>query len=110
MSAEKHDTGKLRLSLVPPNGVEAVARVMQFGERKYAAHNFLEGEGLGVTRMIEAAMRHISQHNRGEDLDPESGLLHLAHAGAELLMALETIHVHGWKGDERPACYKQPKQ
>jgi len=111
--AEKHDQGKLRLSLVPPHGLAHVAEVMQFGEKKYAAHNFIQEGGLGMTRCVEAAMRHILSHQQGETMDPESGLMHLAHAAASLLMGLEHKSIYGMTGDERPQLYldrhDQPK-
>ena len=76
--AIKHDDGKPRLDLLDRCFLEETARVLGFGADKYAPHNYKKG--LAYTRLIAAAMRHIVAFNDGEDIDPESGLSHLAHA------------------------------
>ena len=38
---------------------------------------------------MDACLRHINLHRRGEEVDPESGLPHLAHAVACLMFLLE---------------------
>ena len=42
-------------------------------------HNWRDG--LDWTRVSSAVLRHLSAWHGGEDIDPESGLSHLAHAG-----------------------------
>lgn len=60
---------------------------MDFGKRKYDAHNWRKG--LAWSRPLSAAMRHIMAFNDGEDKDPESGLSHLGHAMACIMFLLE---------------------
>lgn len=36
-------------------------------------------KGMEWSRMVDAALRHLGAWNEGEDLDPESGISHLAH-------------------------------
>ena len=98
--------GKPRMSLVPPNAVRQVAAVMTYGEAKYAAWNYLNGEGLPFSDYLDAAERHLSAFNCGEDLDPESGLPHLAHAAACILMLMEMQLVHPQQDDRCKAFQK----
>lgn len=81
----KFDTDKPRLELLDRAWLEQVASVLGFGAKKYAAHNWRKG--LQQSRLIGAALRHLHAHNSGEDLDPESGLPHLAHASCCLMFA-----------------------
>lgn len=82
----KHDAGKAPLSLVPPEALLEVARVFGFGAAKYARNNFRHG--MDWSRLQDAAERHWKQWQMGEDLDPESGLHHLAHAACCTMIAL----------------------
>jgi len=74
----KYDQGKLQLDLIPRAALDQIAKVLGFGKEKYAAHNWRKG--IVYSRLIAAALRHITAYNDGEDLDPESGLSHVAHA------------------------------
>lgn len=75
----KFDQDKPRMDLLDTGFLEDVASVLGFGAKKYAAHNWRNG--ISYSRLIGAAMRHLGAINRGEDLDPESGLPHTAHLG-----------------------------
>lgn len=89
--ATKNDKGKVDLSLLSPIMKEGVARAMQFGAEKYSRHNYLNG-GFTSGRLLASLMRHIDAYVRGEDLDPESGLHHLFHAGANIQMLVDNMH------------------
>jgi len=73
----KYDTGKLPWHLMSVCATEEMLRVLQFGESKYNAHNWRKG--FKWSRLISAAARHLFAYARGEDRDPETGLLHTAH-------------------------------
>lgn len=81
----KFDTNKPRMDLLDRQWLEDVASVLGFGAQKYEAHNWRKG--LQQSRLIGAALRHLHAHNSGEDMDPESGLPHLAHASCCLMFA-----------------------
>lgn len=81
--ALKHDEGKLPLDLLPFEALEQVALVLQHGREKYDAHNWRKG--FLYSRLIASVLRHIFAFARGEDRDPESQLLHTAHAICGLL-------------------------
>lgn len=55
------------------------ARVYAMGAKKYSRGNYRKGYPMSLS--FSAMMRHIVAWQSGEDLDPESGLSHLAHAG-----------------------------
>jgi len=74
----KHDQGKCRMELVPPELIEAVGTVLTFGAEKYAARNWEKGMSWG--RVFGALMRHMWAWWKGEKSDPETGYSHLWHA------------------------------
>ena len=80
----KYDQDKPRTDLLDPLALEGLARVMGFGAKKYAAHNWRGG--ISVSRLIGSVLRHTFAILRGEDLDPESGLPHVDHLGASWMM------------------------
>jgi hypothetical protein len=79
----KHDSGKPPMSLLDTKWLTGVAEVLGFGAKKYAAHNWRKG--ISYSRLSDAAMRHLTAFNAGEDIDPESGLPHLHHASCCLM-------------------------
>lgn len=81
-NALKFDSEKPDLTMVPPELVEAVAKVMGYGAKKYGRGNYLNG--MEHHRVLAAAMRHINQFLRGQEFDSESGLPHLHHAVTNL--------------------------
>ena len=98
----KYDDSKPAMSLVDPEFVMGVASVMGFGARKYAAHNWQQGEGFKYTRVLNSMLRHVFAYMRGEDTDPESGLSHMAHCGCNVLFLLHYIkNKSRYKNDDR---------
>lgn len=86
----KYDAGKPPLSLIDRHAIEDIARVLGFGAKKYAAHNWRNG--VAYSRLIDAALRHLYAFADGEDNDPESGLSHVAHAGCCIIFLLGLQH------------------
>lgn len=80
----KYDQGKPSISLIPVEALLGEAEVFDFGAKKYGKHNFRLG--MNHTRVLDAALRHILAIVRGEDLDPETGKPHWAHARCCLSM------------------------
>lgn len=87
MLGVKHDSGKLKYSLLPFSSLSSVVEVLMFGEQKYAKDNWKDVAD-PKTRYFDAAMRHLIQWKEGETLDKESKLPHLAHATCCLLFLL----------------------
>jgi len=96
--AVKFDESKPGLDLLPTQAKKAIAEVFDYGAKKYARHNWRNG--FNYSRLIRAAQGHIDDFNDGEDLDPESGKSHLAHAGCCILMLLEST-IKGYGTDNR---------
>jgi hypothetical protein len=90
-TATKFDTGKLDWSLLPLDSIEEILKVLEFGKQKYSAHNWSQGEGFKYSRVFNAICRHLFAWARGEDLDPETGLSHIAHCGCNVLFLLHFI-------------------
>jgi len=89
----KADQDKPRTDLVPIKAILRIAEVMGFGAKKYDAYNWRRG--IKFSRLMGATMRHLLAYWDGEDIDPESGLHHMAHAGCCVTMLLTLI-------EERP--------
>lgn len=87
--ADKFDNGKPQISLIPFTALIHEARVMEFGAAKYGRDNWREG--MDWTRLIDATLRHTLAFNDGETYDPESSILHVAHARCNLAMLTEYI-------------------
>ena len=84
----KLDAGKVRLGLVLGgfrNALVEVGKVGTFGAAKYSDNGWLEVPN-GEERYTDALFRHLLGD---EEVDSESGLLHLAHACWNLLAVLE---------------------
>ena len=91
-TAIKHDTGKRDWSLLPYDSVEEIVKVLEFGAKKYARDNWKAGEGFKYTRTFNAIMRHMTAVMFcGEDNDPETGISHWAHVGANILFILHFV-------------------
>ena len=86
--AVKFDDGKTDWSLMPFEAIEEINKVLDFGAKKYAAHNWKTGSGFKYTRVLSSLLRHTFAWARGEDLDPESGLSHLSHMGCNIVFLI----------------------
>jgi hypothetical protein len=80
----RKDAGKLRLDLVPPEWIEGLAAVLQMGAEKYEPWGWHK-RPMQKWRMIASRRRHALASDKGEILDPESGLDHRLHAAWNLL-------------------------
>lgn len=96
--AKKNDQQKPDLSLLPRPFLDEVARAFMVGQTKYGRYNYKNG--MEVTRLIAAALRHITAYNEGEENDPEDGQHHLGAAGACIAMILSQKQ-HGTLQDNR---------
>jgi len=74
----KFDNEKPMFDLLVPEFIEEVAKVMTLGAQKYAPNNWKYVED-AESRYLAALYRHLNAYHKGEKIDPESGLSHLAH-------------------------------
>ncbi len=84
---KKFDSGKTRYALVPVTPLKQLADVYTYGAIKYSPENWRKG--CDWSRIYDAMMRHLNAFWGGEEIDPESGLPHLAHAGFGIMTLLE---------------------
>lgn len=80
------DSNKPRLSLIPKEALWAMGGALTFGETHYGSHNWREGIKLSI--LLDAALRHINEFAAGEDIDQKSQNHHLGNAMANLAMAI----------------------
>lgn len=98
-SGARYNTGKPDFSLIPLVTLEDEARVWEYGKKKYAAWNWAKGMAWSIP--FACIQRHLSAWQRGEELDPESGLPHLAHISCNVRML--TLYAKNFpEGDDRP--------
>lgn len=86
-NGKKNDTGKPPMALLSGAALTEVAKVLEFGSRKYDAWNWKGG--FKWTRLGSAVLRHVFAWLGGEDKDSETGLSHLAHAMCGLMFLVD---------------------
>lgn len=88
----KADNGKPKLSLVPRQILFDVAKVREFGTKKYGdSENWRQVE---VQRYRDAAFRHFMAYlDDPYGVDEESGLSHLSHLACNIAFLCELEHV-----------------
>jgi hypothetical protein len=91
------------MGALDPSALLSVAEVAGYGSRKYARLNFMKGYAWSLS--YDAMQRHLHAFWGGTDIDAESGLPHLAHAGWHAL-ALLAFMQRGLGTDDR---YKNPR-
>lgn len=73
----RYNEGKLRFDLLHPVAQEGIVKVLTRGAIKYEPRNW--EKGMSWTSVIASLKRHLNAFERGEDYDPETGLLHIDH-------------------------------
>ena len=78
-------------TLLPWDVLDEVSQVFAVGAEKYAPNDWAKADNGGGDH-LEAALRHIVAHMRGDVFDDPalggSGLRHLSHAAARVLMCI----------------------
>jgi len=97
--ATKFDAGKAEIHLIPEELVLRVARILMFGKKKYGAWNWQKG--LPMTKVYDAAQRHLLAWMGGQTYDCESGEPHIAHAACNLAFML-------WFAEHKPELDDRP--
>lgn len=83
----KADQGKVRPTLVPASLVWAVAKIREYGCKKY--HDPENWKRVEPQRYKDALYRHLLAYFGGEKNDQESGLPHLWHAACNIAFLIE---------------------
>lgn len=82
--------GKPRFSLISPYAAEGLAKVLTYGAAKYEPHNWKKG--LSFEETIDSLMRHLTAIQRGELIDPETGLMHIDHVQCNAMFLSHFMH------------------
>ena len=85
-NAVKHDAEKPPYDLLAPEYLDATAKVLGFGAKKYGSRNW--ELGMAWSRPFAAMMRHMWAWWSGEKHDPETGNSHLHHASSCLIFLI----------------------
>ncbi|MCK5614685.1 hypothetical protein KAR91_73165 [Candidatus Pacearchaeota archaeon] len=72
----KFDQEKIRYDLIPADALHELAKVYTHGAQKYEDENWRQG--MPWKKIMGALERHYFAFKRGQDTDPDSGLLHIA--------------------------------
>lgn len=96
---ERYNEKKPLMSLASPLASEGIASILTFGAKKYDKHNWMKG--LPYTEVVDSLLRHVSAFLRGEDTDPESGLLHVDHIQCNAMFLSHFIHTGRTDLDDR---------
>lgn len=103
-AGRKDDSGKGSWNLLPFDAIGEIVKVLDFGAKKYAPHNW--AKGMDWNRPFDALMRHLVAWWGGQAKDPETGISHLAHAGCNILFLI-AYELRGIGTDNRPSA--EPK-
>lgn len=97
--AMRFNAGKAKLSLVLEGGVaiEGMARVLEYGTKKYARGNWRKD--MVLEDIMDSMLRHQNAVMNGELIDPETGLPHADHIFCNAMFL--SYHYHRLN-DERP--------
>lgn len=102
MSEPKYPVDRADLTRLPWKALEIVAKVIESGDRKYQAGDWIMApQRIDGRRDLNSSLRHIGEFIEGKDVDEDSGESPLAHAAARLLFLLEReargIKGGGWR-------------
>lgn len=94
----RFNQGKTRHDLAPAWAQEQYCKVLTKGAEKYAPRNW--EKGMAWSKVLASMKRHIAAFERGEDHDPETGLLHMAHVMCNAAFMTEYYRIYP-QGDDR---------
>lgn len=84
----KKDEGKPMFRLIPFHLFSGLAKIREYGVKKYGAEDSWKTVPDARKRYTDALLRHIFAWQCGETYDKESGLRHIDHALCNLMFLL----------------------
>ena len=93
---------KVPISGMPAPVLLEAGLVKLHGDLKYGRYNWREA-GVRGSVYYDAAFRHLAAWWEGEDLDPDSGISHIAHAITGLAVLRDAQLMDNWIDDRPPA-------
>lgn len=86
----KYNKGKVKYTLIPPEVIEELLKVLHYGANKYGENNWQLVPDKDI--YVDALYRHLEAYRSGKEIyDTESGMMHISHAlaNAAFLVYLE---------------------
>ena len=106
----KADAGKPRLSLVPTEIINQIARVREYGINKYPNGGPNNWKKVELDRYRDAAYRHLLAYIANpKGVDEESGLPHLAHLAGNVAFLCELEALQKKEPETNEASEEKPK-
>ena len=102
---------KTPLGLIPPFAMAQTAWAHKLGADKYGPFNWRD-TGVCASTYVNAMLRHLNAWRDGEDLDPESGISHLAHIACNCNILLDAGFCRTLQDDRNvtPQNWLKPEQ
>lgn len=105
---DKADTGKIQPMLVCSSVVEAIARVREYGLKKYPDTGKDGWRNLDIEQLQNACYRHwLLYVDDPNGVDAESGLPHLWHVACNVMFLCERFVKDTRQYDYRRSCSKE---
>jgi hypothetical protein len=91
-AGQKNDfkDGKVRMDLLPLPELEEVAKVLTAGAKKYGANRWQNLED-GYNRYKGALLRHLTEVEKGNMVDEDTGCLHAAQVACNAIFMLHFV-------------------
>lgn len=93
-AAPTHTSAKPPMHALPLDRLGGLARALDYGDNKYKTRNWVD-TAKDPRLYIGAILRHLSAIQRGEQIDPESGLPHVNHLQASAVILEEALRNAG---------------
>lgn len=89
----KQDNAKTKppISIIPYESLANISLAMAYGAEKYGRGDYRNQDTLCWTLYADACYRHLGEWLEGTDRDRESGIHHVSHAAASLVILLFLI-------------------
>ena len=104
--AAHFSSSKSGVDQIPSEVLMEWGDVFTYGEKKYARDNWLKGTDWH--EFYGSALRHLYRFWAGEDVDPETGINHLAHALWNVA-AIRAYQMRGLGQDDRHKTKEEAK-
>lgn len=82
--SKRFNEGKPEVSQLDPRFIMALADLMTKSAKKYGRYNWSKGQEYHTP--FDSCQRHLLKWISGEDVDSESGMNHLLHAAANIMI------------------------
>ncbi len=104
--AIRYDFMKLRWDLLPDDAIEKIVEIYTHGSIKYDDDNWRKG--FSWKRCIGSLKRHLKAFTTGEDIDLDSGALHLSQVAWNAITLL-WFQLYGKGTDDRVITFDNPE-